>query len=451
VSDQTWGWWRHQTVAAAGPGISARQVPQLSRTGSVPFWALMAFTCLLLLSPQSFVPAVGALHLPLLMALLSAGSYILGRWRHGEKALQIGGEMRFAAWLAAWALLTVPLSLWPGGSIAFFFSIYFKALVVCWLLSRVVDTSDRLRSVCWILSLIAAPLAVSGVRSFFSGAFKHEELSHGLARISGYDASLTGNPNDLALMLNLILPLSIALFLMVRGMGARCVLAALIGLDVVAIVATFSRAGFLSLAVIGISYLVILFRRRRRNLALLIIAATLAGTLLLPSTYINRLSTITDIQADQTNSAQVRFRDYLTAVKYVARHPLMGAGIGMNILALNDARGATWTKVHNVYLEYAVDLGLPGVGLFLLLLYAIVRGLRQALRRAAAVPALADLHFLLEGLGVSLAGFILSAFFYPDAYQFYFYYIAGLTIAAIVITKAAAGDGVQGETQASPA
>ncbi|HEY1771789.1 MAG TPA: O-antigen ligase family protein [Gammaproteobacteria bacterium] len=451
MTDQTWGWWRHRPIAAAGPGISARQVPQLSQAGSTPFWALMAFTCLLLLSPQSFVPAVGALHLPLLMALLSAGSYILGRWRRREKALEIGGEARFAAWLAGWALLTIPISLWPGGSVAFFFGIYFKALVVFWLLSRVVDTTDRLRTVCWILSLIAAPLAVSGVRSFFSGAFKHEELSHGLARISGYDASLTGNPNDLALMLNLILPLSIALFLMARSMGARCLLAALIGLDVVAIIATFSRAGFLSLGIIGVTYLVIMFRRGRRNLALLIIACGMAGTALLPSAYINRLSTITNIQADKTNSAQTRFRDYLTAMKYVTQHPLMGAGVGMNILALNDERGATWTLVHNVYLEYSVDLGLPGLVLFLLLLRAIVRGLRKSLRRAAEIPSLAELHFLLEGLGVSLLGFMLSAFFYPDAYQFYFYYIAGLSIAAIAITASVAAGGVaQTKNQTSP-
>ena len=450
MTDQTWGWWRHRPIAATGPGIAANRVQQLPQTSSTPFWALMAFTCLLLLSPQSFVPAVGALHLPLLMALLAAGSYIMGRWKHHQKALSLDGEVRYAAWLAGWAFITIPLSLWPGGSVAFFFGIFFKALVVFWLLSRVVDTKDRLRTVFWILSLIAAPLAVSGIRSFFSGAFKHEELSHGLARISGYDASLTGNPNDLALMLNLILPLSIALFLMARSMGARCLLAALIGLDVVAIIATFSRAGFLALGIIGISYLVILFRRGRRSLALLIIACCLAGTVMLPSAYINRLSTITNIQADQTNSAQTRFRDYLTAMKYVAQHPLMGAGVGQNILALNDERGKTWTLVHNVYLEYSVDLGLPGLVLFLLLLRAVVRGLRRALRRAAAVPSLEELHFLLEGLGVSLLGFMLSAFFYPDAYQFYFYYIAGLSIAAIAITAASTG-GTDAHTQADTA
>jgi len=433
VSEETWGWWRHP---AASPGPQAGRLLQASRSGALPFWALMGFTCLLLLSPQSFIPALGVLHLPLLMALLAAGSFVMGAWKRHENPFALGKEQKLAALLAAWAIVTVPLSLWPGGSVAFFFGIFFKALIVFWLLSRVVDSVARLQIACWTLSLLAAPLSLSAVRTFFSGGFRTQELSHGLARISGYDASLTGNPNDLALMLNLILPLSIALFLKARRPGAQALLLTLIGLDVVAIVATFSRAGFLSLGLTGFAYLYILFRRKRRGLAFLVIAAVLAGTAMLPSAYINRLSTITDIQADQTNSAQTRFRDYITATKYVVAHPLMGAGVGMNILALNDERGTTWTLVHDVYLEYAVDLGLPGVILFLLLLRAVIRGLRKSLRRAAQDPEGEGLHYLLEGLLVSIASFSLSAFFYPDAYQFYFYYLAGLSIAAISITLA---------------
>jgi len=446
VSEETWGWWRH---AATSPGPQAGRLIQASRSSALPFWALMGFTCLLLLSPQSFIPALGVLHLPLLMALLAAGSFIMGSWKRHENPFTLGKEQKLALLLAAWALVTVPLSLWPGGSVAFFFGIFFKALIVFWLLSRVVDSAARLEIACWTLSLLAAPLSLSAVKTFFSGGFRTQELSHGLARISGYDASLTGNPNDLALMLNLILPLSIALFLKARGTGARFLLVALIGLDVVAIVATFSRAGFLSLGLTGLAYLYILLRRKRRSLAFLVIAGVLAGTAMLPSAYINRLSTITDIQADQTNSAQTRFRDYITAAKYVAAHPLMGAGVGMNILALNDERGTTWTLVHDVYLEYAVDLGLPGVILFLLLLRAVIRGLRKALRRAAEVPEGEDLHYLLEGLLVSIASFSLSAFFYPDAYQFYFYYLAGLSIAAISITLAGEHE-APAETQANP-
>jgi O-antigen ligase len=86
--------------------------------------------------------------------------------------------------------------------------------------------------------------------------------------------------------------------------------------------------------------------------------------------------------------------------------------------------------VHDVYLEYAADLGLPGLVIFLLLLRVIVIGVGDARRASEDDPDGFELHCLAEGLGVSLLGFIAAAFFYPDAYQFYFYYIAGLAVAA---------------------
>lgn len=434
MTDQTWGWWRHD--AAAGPTVDAGETAVPEQGGAIPFWALMAFTALLLLSPQSFVPAIGVLHLPLLCALLAAGTYLLGRSKRGLPIFGAHQELKIAGMLAAWAIITVPLSLWPGGSITFFFAIFFKALVVFWLLTGVVDSPARLRTAMWVLSLIAVPLSISAVKGFFSGAFRAQEMTNGLDRISGYNGSLTGNPNDLALMLNLILPLTIALFLCARRLPLKVALAGLVVMDAVAVVATFSRAGFLALGVIGVSYLILLFKRGQKGLAMAVIAAALVSTAFVPSSYYERLSTITNIQADTTNSAQNRLRDNIIAVNYVATHPLVGAGIGMNILALNNARGAAWTKVHNVYLEYAVDLGLPGVGIFLFLMYTIVRKLRRASREIARVPALEEVRTLLQGLGVSLAGFILSAVFYPDAYQFYFYYIAGLAIAATSIATA---------------
>lgn len=446
MTDQTWGWWRHE-AAATGPAVIGQDAAVPEQGGAVPFWALMVFTVLLLLSPQSFVPAIGALHLPLLCALLAAGTYLLGRVKRGMPIFGARQELKIAGMLAGWAVITMPLSLWPGGSVTFFFAIFFKALIVFWLLTGVVDTPTRLRKAVWILSLIAVPLSISAVRGFFSGAFKTQELTNGLDRISGYNGSLTGNPNDLALMLNLILPLTIALFLCTRRLPLKLLLAGLVVLDMVAVVATFSRAGFLALGVIGVSYLILLFKRGQKGLAMGVIAAALVSTAFVPSSYYERLSTITDIQADTTNSAQNRLRDNIIAVKYVATHPVVGAGIGMNILALNNARGADWTKVHNVYLEYAVDLGLPGVGIFLFLMYTIVRKLRRASRGIASVPALEEVRTLLQGLGVSLAGFILSAVFYPDAYQFYFYYIAGLAIAATSVAIAYKDTGL---TRAQP-
>ena len=41
-----------------------------------------------------------------------------------------------------------------------------------------------------------------------------------------------------------------------------------------------------------------------------------------------------------------------------------------------------------------------------------------------------DLFLLAEGIQVSLFAFAIAALFHPVAYHFYFYYIAGLALAA---------------------
>jgi len=41
-----------------------------------------------------------------------------------------------------------------------------------------------------------------------------------------------------------------------------------------------------------------------------------------------------------------------------------------------------------------------------------------------------DLFLLAEGIQVSLAVFAVAALFHPVAYHFYFYYMAGLALAA---------------------
>lgn len=430
------GWWRHDTVPlsrTAAPG-QARVAPV---GGGTAFWALMAFTFVLLVSPQSFIPALAPLHLALLAAAIAGLMYLVGALTRRGPGLHLSPEMRIAAGLLVWATVTLPFSYWPGGSVDFMLDIYIKALIIFWLLGNVVNTPARLRTAIWVLSLLAVPLALSGVWSFFTGGFLAEELSHGADRIEGYEAALTDNPNDLALMLNLILPLTLALFLDSRKAWVRSLLGGIACLDAIAIVATYSRAGFLTLAVVCFVYLLYMFKRRRVT-AFLFAGLVICSIPLLPASYLHRLDTITNIQSDQTNSAQTRLSDSIVAAQYVAGHPLVGAGIGQDILALNQMRGRTWTKVHDAYLEYAVDLGLPGLLLFLWLMVSTLRGAGEARRLAPPTGPLASVHRIAEGINVSLWGFAVAAFFYPDGYEFYFYYIAGLAIAARQIAAAAA-------------
>jgi O-antigen ligase len=163
------------------------------------------------------------------------------------------------------------------------------------------------------------------------------------------------------------------------------------------------------------------------------LALVAAGLPFAPSGYLERLLTLRAIEADPTGSAQARWSGTLAALEHVAEHPIVGAGLGMNILVLNESVGATWRVVHNTYLEYAVDLGLPGVVLFSLLLLRSWQSARMARRLAS--PETAQLA---EGIEISLMGFAVAAVFQPVAYQFYFFYIAGLAVAVQTVAGAAA-------------
>jgi O-antigen ligase len=314
---------------------------------------------------------------------------------------------------------------------------YFKTLAIFWLLANVVDTRPRLRRAAGCLVLMTVPLAAFAVHAFATGQFI--EADGPVRRIAGVDAPLTQNPNDLALMLNLVLPLALALAQAAERAATRLAFLACALLDAIGVILTFSRAGFICLALIAIVSLWKAVRRPWRGWAFAAVVLALIAAPLLPRGYLDRLSTIGDIQSDPTGSAQERWSDTRAALRYVAAHPLLGAGVGMNVLALNEARGASWTNVHNVYLQYAVDLGLPGVALFVALLALCLLATVEAMRRAAAMPA-PDLFLLAEGLQISLVVFAVAALFHPVAYHFYFYYVAGLAIAA----RAAAGGPAEG-------
>jgi O-antigen ligase len=418
-------WWRpgltldsgaqSKVIAATKPGAG---------DSAVPFWTLMIFTFILLVAPQTYFPVLKSLRIALLAAALAIALYLFDRFTHRQRIMKFTREMRITACLVGWAILTVPFSFWPGGSISFLLGFYFKTLTIFWLLSNIMNTLTRLRLVTWGLSLIGALLAISGVKQYLSGNFIAVD------RIVGYDAPLTGNPNDLALMLNLILPLALALFLSNQKPIPRAMLLGIIVLLVVAIILTFSRGGFLTLGMILIMYQWKLRRRPGRGWAVAALVAALVCILSLPSGYMDRLSTIIDVEADPTGSAQERWDDMRAAMNFVLRNPLVGAGVGMNILALNEERGASWRVVHDVYLQYAVDLGVPGLVLFLLLLVGCIKCARFARRHSTGVLTYRELFYLAEGLEVSLVAFWVAGLFHPVAYHVYFYYIAGLAIAA---------------------
>lgn len=427
------GWWRPQAAARPETAVVGDAEAKTFAVGNVvAFRALVAFTAILLLSPQAFIPALEPLRIAFLAAGLAIGAHLFDRIVRRHSAPPVNIEIVLALLLVSWAVLTLPMSYWAGGSVEILTNQYLKAVAFFWLVGTLATSGPRMRTLAWTLVLCAIPLAAAGIRNYFSGELLSTGVP-GLKRIYGYmgASGLTANPNDLALMLNLIIPIAGALVFDSTRAGLKAVAALSALVSIAAVVLTFSRAGFLTLAATGVMLFVVLVRRKSPGAAGLLLLVALAAPILMPAGYLDRLSTITNIESDRTGSAQGRWQDFIVAAEVIAKHPITGVGVGNDMIALNEQRGGvdTWRSVHNAYLQYGVDLGLPGLLLFVWLHALCFRSARAIERRAARDPRLAHLGHLAAGIQISLAAFFVAAMFHPIAYQFYFFTIAGLAVA----------------------
>lgn len=426
-------WWRE-----APPATPEGRAAADAQGHSIAFTGLVAFTFILLVSPQAWFPAIKSFRLALVAAAVAIAAHLAGLAFGRTPAMPLRREMVIALLLLGWAALTVPLSLWPGGSMAQLTDHFLKAVIFFWLIGTLISTEWQLKRFAWVLSLCSIPLALTAISNYRSGVFV-TLASSSVQRIAGYTggSGLAGNPNDLALMMNLLMPITGALFVIARHLWQRVVTGTALLLSMAAVVVTFSRAGFITLAVVALLALLAMFRRGAALTAMALVFVAVVGVAILPREYVARLSTITNIESDTTGSAQGRWTDFVLSVEYVQQNPLTGAGLGQDLLALNAARGhETWRSVHNAYLQAAVDLGLPGLMLLLALLVCSFLNTRFVRRQAARTPGLGDLEVLAQGVSISLAAFTVAAFFHPIAYQFYFFCLAGLAVALVNVSRA---------------
>ncbi len=398
-----------------------------------PFRFLMLFTFVLFLAPQETLRFLIPLHLAKIFAGLALATYLLDRLGSGRPLTVMGTEVKLVLAMFVVAALSIPFSLWPGGSAGLLTDQLLKSVLIFILVANTVITLRRLRTFLVGLTCFGVVLAVKGILAFARGEF----LATGVPRIAGYDAPLTGNPNDLALTLNLILGLTIGLAFAARSQISRAVLLGTVTLLAIGTVITFSRAGFL-----GLVTLFILVAKRfviRKPLASLVALAVIGGLIFLsPQGYLDRIYSIADPSKDPTGSATARWDLMKSSLELVQENPIVGVGLGMSGLALTE-KGHWWTEVHNVYLQVAVDIGVGGLLVYLLLIRSLVRRSRRTIWKLSAVARDRRAVSYARGFQIALYTFLVEAFFHPVAYHFYFFYVAGIGVALQRLTAAGSG------------
>jgi O-antigen ligase len=397
------------------------------------FAGLYLFNFLLYARPQEMFPELfGSFPLVKIVAVGTLLAYFVAKLTTGERFTLWTTELAMILAIAFLGIAFTPIAVAPQDSLNVLLDTFLKIVIIFVLMINLLNSKSRLRSMMKLSVICGSALALFAIISYVNGNFLIQN-KQSTGRVMGIVQGMFGNPNDLALSLNVLLPLAVAFALCAKG-WQRIFYFICTALLTVGVVVTFSRGGFLGLVAAG---LVLLWKLGRRNRGLAVLAFILATGFFLaimPAGYSNRLTTIFSMEEDLTGSSQARRELLNRAVEVASNHLLIGVGMGnFHIYSIREQ------VAHNSYLEIAAELGLLGLLAYLILILSPLRSLRRLEgetrnhQRGTLIGgrqlAESETYYLSVALQASLAAYIVCSFFGSVQYLWHLYYLVAYSFA----------------------
>ena len=304
-----------------------------------------------------------------------------------------------------------------------------KILGMTFLATCVVNTRKGIQQLVWVAALSIGFYGLKG------GVFAL--LTGGEYRLWGPPDSFIGDNNSLALALIMILPLLHFLALEVRSTWIRWSLVVLMGLTVLATLCTYSRGGFIALAVTLITFWL---RTKHRLLSGAVAVGLVAASLaFLPESWYQRMETIAHY--DQDASANERLTVWVFALRLAADHPLVGGGFNVvddpQIYFRYSPEADAVHNFHSIYFQVLGENGYVGLTLFVALVIASILSAQRIIRKARGRPDLEWAARLASAIQVSIVGYCAAgAFVNLGFYDLFYALVAIITCMQVVVERA---------------
>jgi O-antigen ligase len=359
-------------------------------------------------------------------------------WQRPTVLLGAYGLIGFASMLYAASPQRVEIAL----------SDYIKDAAIAIIVVVLLQRGPPLRRVIWALLAAGIFMGTLSVLQYLTGSFENNfwgfaqaEWMQIVGDTNGYRLSgPVGDPNFYAQTMIVLVPLALERMLNERGWMLRLLAAWALLASILTVIFTFSRGGFIALAVVLVAMLIMIPRRTAYLPFLLIAGVVLLAVL--PSGYGERIFTLQDVLA--AGDTGLRTEDYalrgrvsenLTAWMMFREHPILGVGWSNFPLLYQEyaqriglAPEAEERAAHNLYLEVAAESGLVGLAVFGVLLWVLARSVLMAYRKFTQ-KGLALYASLSAALGVALLGYLTAAIFIHGAYPRYFWLLVGVILA----------------------
>jgi O-antigen ligase/polysaccharide polymerase Wzy-like membrane protein len=383
-------------------------------SNALAYGALVVFSFLYFARPEDLIPGMnyvpiekitgGIAFLALFFGIQSRASF--HKWPR---------ELKLLAAMFGWQFLCVPFSFFISGALAVVLEKCIKALIVGLLVGLVVDSISQLRRLIFIQASSVAFMTFVSVLLYKGG------------RMGGVLGGVFDNPNDLAMNIALNFPLCLMFLMLAKNAITKLVWFAGLILMGRGLMLTYSRSGFLALAVAVVVSLWEFGIRNKRHY-LLGAAAMCAVALLIvgPQSYGDRIKSIVsdDVQV-YGDAKEARYELLIASLQTTARRPLFGVGPGQFA-----AYTGMWHVTHNTYTELSSECGIPTLVLFLLVIRECFRNLVR-IRRTAVYAEDPNVRMYTSALWAGLASYLVGAAFASTAYQLFPYFMVGYTTALL--------------------
>lgn len=390
---------------------------------SQPYYGVLLYLFLLFARPGDMYPQLEPLRLTLLGVALLTVAYGLQVLVFRRVKPIASTPMIFMGLFLLSMLLSLPGSFYRTLTMDRFTEVI-RIVYMTYLIVHLIDTVPRLQGFMVTLCLIMAYLSTMIVLRFFLHPDTRIEGKGGSGGIAG---GFLGDGNDYALAQNVVLPWVIALLGVVDKKLLRLALIYSLVIGVFAVSVTYSRGGFLGLAMVFLGFYGLWMVRSRRYVEGVVVGAIAIALIVVgifafaPRDFVDRMTSIGEYEQDE--SALGRLDAWGAGVRMFVDHPFIGVGAGAFSIAYGmqykpvDAVAANWREAHNVFFQVLGEMGFIGILTFYGLFFSIwVQAYKLRHTRLTDRRENRFFHAVRGAVLVSLLSWFVSSMFLSVAY-----------------------------------
>lgn len=302
------------------------------------------------------------------------------------------------------------------------FNFWLKYMIVYFLIIKSSISLQRIKFL-----LIAIVVAVIYISYFsLSNFIINYELG---MRASGPTPGWYAGPNDIAVILVAIIPISYMLFETAsNSLGKLCYLL-LTGVFSLNLLFTGSRNGLIGLLVVGVLSLIFSkISNLSRVFLILLLCLSILGVGL---TIVYSRSDVSTLSGD--TSSENRIVQWKACMRMIGKHPLLGVGPFQSRYEMNNFGGIRGLLPHNTILQVFAEIGIPGGCFFLMFVVAPFFSFYK--KKKNYISSKNNVDVVYKYLYISLSGFFVCAFFSNRVEGYLLYVLVAFFVATFNLIK----------------